>query len=138
MLGYIKKLCLKLKEMFVNWLLKDVTLNSLKVVDLHVGKQSMKITPDSLVFHNNATDPPSIQEGQVWYRSDTRDLKIRDSNGTYYIVKGAGVREIWAGPLSRRPSPGVAYRLYISTDQGSEIIYLDNGSNWVPLGAVFK
>lgn len=136
-LNFLRRVCSRLKEKLVNWLLAGVTLHRLKVIDLHVGKQSMKITPNSLVFHHNNSDP-SVQEGQMWYRSDTNDLKMYDGNSKFYVLKGIGIREIRAGPLSHRPSPGVAYRLYIATDSGSEIMYLDTGSGWVPLGAVFK
>jgi len=46
------------------------------------------------------------------------------------------IKQILVGTTASRPSAGVAYRLYISTDE--EIIYLDDGSSWIPLGAVYK
>ena len=45
-------------------------------------------------------------------------------------------KKILYGTTSERPSPGIPGRIYISTDE--EIIYFDNGLEWVPLGAVFK
>jgi len=46
------------------------------------------------------------------------------------------IKQILVGTTASRPSAGVAYRLYISTDE--QIIYLDDGSSWIPLGAVYK
>jgi len=46
------------------------------------------------------------------------------------------IKEVLVGTTANRPAAGVAYRLYISTDE--QIIYLDDGSSWIPLGAVFK
>ena len=46
------------------------------------------------------------------------------------------IKEVLVNTTSNRPSAGVQYRLFISTDE--QIIYLDNGSEWIPLGAVYK
>jgi len=46
------------------------------------------------------------------------------------------IKQILVDTTANRPSAGVQYRLFISTDE--QIIYLDDGSQWIPLGAVYK
>jgi len=124
----IKSILRRLKYRLANWLLGDVPIERLRVIDLHVGPQSMKITPTSIVFHPNTANPSSTG-GQMWYRSDLGRLVFDTGAGILYvatIASGAGA------PTGTPP----AYTLYIDTD--NQILYYYDGSAWVPFGAVYK
>ncbi len=43
-------------------------------------------------------------------------------------------REIAAGGLAARPAAAIAGRYYFSTDNNGQILWLDSGSAWTPLG----
>ena len=128
MMGYVSRLVRRLKARFVNWLLADVPVEYLRVLDLHVGKTSMKVTPNSIVFHSNSSDPSSVA-GQLWYRSDQHRLRMNTGAGTVYIafiISGSGA------PSGSYP----AHTLYIDTT--NQIMYYYDGSSWIPFGAVYK
>lgn len=127
-MGYVKRVIRRLKSRFVNWLLSDVSVEYLRVLDLHVGKTSMKVTPDSIIFHSNTSDPSSVA-GQMWYRSDLRRLRINTGAGTFYVALITGGS---GAPSGSAPT----HTLYIDTS--NQIMYYYTGSSWVPLGAVYK
>ena len=74
----LKQTLIKLKKKFLRWLLKDVD-------ELHVGKNSVVIKPDSIVFELLNRDPV-YEEGKVWYRSDQKRFYIRTSSETRYFL----------------------------------------------------
>ena len=128
-MGYLGRVLRRLKVRFVNWLLADVPLERLRVLDLHVGQTSMKVTSKSIIFHENMMDPSSTVAGEMWYRSDSHRIKINTGAGVMYlafITSGSGA------PSGSAPK----HTLYIDTD--NQIMYYYDGSSWIPFGAVFK
>ncbi len=128
-MGYLSRVVRRLKARFVNWLLSDVTVERMRVLDFHVGSESMKITNNSIIFHANTSDPSSTVSGQVWFRSDLGRLRINTGSGTFYVAtisSGSGA------PSGSAPT----HTLYIDTD--AQIMYYYDGSSWVPFGAVYK
>lgn len=47
-MGYLSRLVRRLKVRFVNWLLSDVPIHELRVIDLKVGEHTVKIYTDHI------------------------------------------------------------------------------------------
>ncbi|GEM_PF-5413980 len=47
-MGYFSRVLHRLKVRFVNWLLKDVPVETLRVIDLKVGEHTVKIYTDHI------------------------------------------------------------------------------------------
>jgi len=95
--------------------------------DRYYTKTQLQTSGQSSVHWNNITNKPSTFPPDP----HTHTLSEITDFSSYFQVKA-----ILVGTTASRPSPGVAYRLYISTDE--QIIYLDDGAQWIPLGAVYK
>ena len=128
LMKYISHALWKAKSKIINWLLYDIPIKQLHVLDLHVGQHSMKVTPTSIIFHPNSSDPSTVI-GQLWYRSDSHQLVFNSGKG---IARIALIRWGSGAPSGHAP----AYTLYIDTS--NEIMYYYNGESWIPLGAVYK
>jgi len=95
--------------------------------DRYYTKTQLQTSGQSSVHWNNITNKPSTFPPDP----HTHALSEITDFSSYFQVKA-----ILVGTTASRPSPGVAYRLYISTDE--QIIYLDDGAQWIPLGAAYK
>ena len=47
-MGYVARVLHRLKSHFVNWLLSDVPIRELRVIDLRVGEHTVKIYTDHI------------------------------------------------------------------------------------------
>jgi len=57
----------KIKTRLVNWLLKDIVLNELKVKRLVLGEKTINITGEYIDLPPLASDPP-LSKGRIWFR----------------------------------------------------------------------
>ena len=63
-MGYFSRVVRRLKARFVNWLLSDVVIEQMRVLDLHVGMHSVKIYPDHIDVNGGAQIYKTYIDGQ--------------------------------------------------------------------------
>jgi len=114
----------KLKKRLINWLLKDVVIDELKVrriIDLgNTGYFNM------LKFTGKTSDP-SLQSGLVWFRSDQQYLKISPDGS---LVKNIFPAD-WNDIINKPSLWQVVKEIEVDTDQGYiDITGLDINTDW--------
>jgi hypothetical protein len=72
-----------------------------------------------------ASAPANPTDGQLWYDTSTKKLKVYDLATTTWKLTG---RELEKGTLAERPAAGDAGRMYWATD--TDEVYRDNGTAW--------
>jgi len=76
----------KIKERFVNWLLGDVVIEKLKVLEIESGKSSIKVTGDYIDL-SPLTGDPALSAGRVWFRSDLGGLRYSPDGSKIFDVR---------------------------------------------------
>jgi len=71
----------KLKQKLVNWLLKDVVVDELKVQRIRVGSGTTIVTGSCIDFPGLTSDP-TLAAGRVWFRSDLKKFRFSPDGST--------------------------------------------------------
>lgn len=71
---------MKIKERLVNWLFKDIVIDELHTIGLHIqGGNTLYV--DIWDWDHNTSDP-SLTESLVWYNSTDATMKYRTDSET--------------------------------------------------------
>jgi len=79
----------RLKQRFVNWLLRDVVVERLKARYVVVGDPAKLLKDGTVVFAPLTADPSTLEAGKLWYRSDIDEWRY-SPDGTTTKQLGGG------------------------------------------------
>jgi len=78
---------LRLKERVVNWLVRNVTIEKLRVRKLKIGNNTVVIAPDYIDLPGLSADP-TLSAGRIWFRSDLSKLRWSPDGSTVSDIGG--------------------------------------------------
>ncbi len=79
----------RFKQRLVNWLLRDVVVERLKVRYVIVGDPAKLLSDGTVVFAPLTSNPSTLEAGKLWYRSDL--------DAWYYSPDGTTAKQLGGG-----------------------------------------
>jgi hypothetical protein len=120
----------RLRQKFVDWLLRDVHLK-----DTHFGDGSITLSPAGVgdVTRWSATKL-AAQLGDIGMDLATGrpSTFVGGSPNPVAVLSDLTNASILSGTYAARPAPGTKNRIYVSTDSGI-LLFFDDGTAWRPL-----
>lgn len=119
----------RLKQRFVNWLLRDVVVERLKAGYVIVGDPAKLLSDGTVVFAPLTADPSTLEAGKLWYRSDL-DAWYYSPDGTTTKQLGgevgiSNVNVYWSYSEDYIPNEDVvSLSVSFSTSSTSDILLL--------------
>lgn len=80
----------EIKRKIINWLLRDIEIDYLRVRNIKVGDNTVVIKGDRIVFPQLTADPSTLEAGMLFYRGDIDKWR--------YSPDGASIKDVGLGP----------------------------------------